>query len=276
MIRQRLFNFLKKQTSRVLQEKTDLIIVSVFLIMILFCVINNAISQRDDSEAGKEQLEVAGIYDGSLAAVCEGSAGADISKPESPDMPGVVASGEIQEEKGEMDDLALESEEEDIIVEENIMAEEDNTSEGVSLGNKEDHTVNEEEQTIDFSNSDNFRIEVDLKKQRVFVYYKGEVIKEMKCSAGADGSPTPTGEFTTSQKIKYDWVDRFDMGAFYWVRFYKSYLFHSIPFDKDGNMKVEELEKLGCPASHGCVRLELEEAKWLYEKLPLGVKVWIY
>lgn len=270
MIRQKLFNFLKKQTARALQEKTDLIIVSVFLIMVLVCVINNAVSQRDESEAGEEQWEAVGICNSSLAAVNEDSAEAGISESVSPDMSGTAASGEIQEENSEMDDSALESEEEDII------AEEDNTSEGVSLGNKEDHTVNEEEQTIDFSNSDNFKIEVDLKKQRVFVLYKGGVIREMKCSTGTDSTPTPPGVFTTTEKIPYSWVDRFDMGAYYWVRFYKTYLFHSIPFDKDGNMMVEEFEKLGSPASHGCVRLKPKDAEWLYEKLPLGVKVWIY
>jgi len=41
-------------------------------------------------------------------------------------------------------------------------------------------------------------------------------------------------------------------------------------------MIIEEYEKLGSPASHGCIRLKLEEAKWLYEKLPSGVKVIIY
>lgn len=214
--------------------------------MIIFCVISSAVFQRDDQEAPRGRLEVAGIYESSLTAVSEGSAGDDISEPSEPassDLPGASADEEIQEENSGIDDSVLEP---------------------------------EGEQIIDFGNSDNFKIEVDIKKQRVFVYYKGEIIREMICSTGTDSSPTPTGEFTTSQKIEYDWVDRFDMGAYYWIRFYKSYLFHSIPFDKDGNMKVEELEKLGWPASHGCVRLELEEAKWLYEKLPLGVKVWIY
>jgi lipoprotein-anchoring transpeptidase ErfK/SrfK len=270
LIRQKLFNFLKKQTARALQEKTDLIIVSVFLIMVLVCVINNAVSQRDDLETGKEHLEAAGVYDGSMAAVGEGSAGAVISKPESPDKPGTIASEEMQEEKGEMGDLALEYEEEDIITEE------DDTAKGVSMGYNKDNPMDKEEQIIDFSNSDDFEISVDLKKQRVFVLYKGEVIREMVCSTGTDSTPTPPGEFTTTEKIGYGWVDRFDMGAYYWVRFYKKYLFHSVPFDKDGNMMVEELEKLGSPASHGCVRLKLEDAEWLYEKLPLEVKVLIY
>jgi lipoprotein-anchoring transpeptidase ErfK/SrfK len=271
MIRQRLFKFIKKQASRALQEKTDLIIVAVFLIMILFCVIGNAVSQGDDSEAEKDQLEVAGIYYSGLAAVSEGSVEADISKPGGSDLPGVVAAGEIPEENSEIDELPKEPEEED-----DIMVKEDNMEKDISLDNKDNHPVIEEEEIIDFSNSDNFKIEVDLKKQIVFVYYKGKIIKEMICSGGVDSSPTPTGEFETTQKIEYDWVDRFNMGAYYWVRFYKSYLFHSVPFDKNGNMKVEEFEKLGSPASHGCVRLELEEAKWLYEKLPLGVKVLIY
>jgi lipoprotein-anchoring transpeptidase ErfK/SrfK len=227
----------------VLQDKTDLIIVSVFLIMIIFCVISSAVFQRDDQEAPQDRSEVAGIYESSLTAVSEGSAEGDISEPASSDLPGASADEEIQKENSGMDDLVLEP---------------------------------EREQIIDFSNSDDFKIEVDIKKQRVFVYYKGEIIREMICSTGVNSSPTPSGEFTTTEKIEYDWVDRFNMGAFYWVRFYKSYLFHSIPFDKNGNMKVEELKKLGCPASHGCVRLELEEAKWLYDKLPLGVKVWIY
>jgi lipoprotein-anchoring transpeptidase ErfK/SrfK len=41
-------------------------------------------------------------------------------------------------------------------------------------------------------------------------------------------------------------------------------------------MMLEEYKKLGNPASHGCIRLDLKDAKWLYEKLPLGVRVSIY
>ena len=44
----------------------------------------------------------------------------------------------------------------------------------------------------------------------------------MICSGGAEETPTPKGEFVTSQKIEYAWVERFNMGAFYWIRFYGS------------------------------------------------------
>jgi lipoprotein-anchoring transpeptidase ErfK/SrfK len=268
---QRLLKFLKKQTSKALKEKTDLIIVAVFLIMVLICVISNAVSQKNDSEAPQDKLEVAGIYDSSLAAVSKGSAEADITKQADSDLPDVVAAGGIQAGSSEADESVQSPEEE-----ENIILKEDNMEEGTSSNSKDVDPVPEEDPDIDFSNSDDFRIEVDLGKQKVFVYCKEKIIREMICSGGTDSSPTPIGEFVTSQKIEYDWVNRFDMGAYYWVRFYKTYLFHSIPFDKDGNMMMEEYEKLGSPVSHGCIRLELEEAKWLYEKLPLGVKVLIY
>jgi lipoprotein-anchoring transpeptidase ErfK/SrfK len=139
---------------------------------------------------------------------------------------------------------------------------------------KPDYEINYKD--IDFNNSESFKIDVNLGSQVVRIYYNDYLIREMVCSGGAEETPTPPGEFTTSQKIEYAWVDRFEMGAFYWIRFYGSYLFHSVPFDKNKNIIEEEFEKLGIPASHGCIRLALEDAKWLYDKLPLGVKVYIH
>ncbi len=269
MIRKKLFNFLKKQTSRILQDKTDFIIISVLLIMIIFCIINNAVSQKDDQENPPGQLEVAGIMTG-MASGGEGSADADVTELPDPDFQVASDSGEIPEGNGMKSELSQSSEDEDANIKNDII--EDSTA----LENENGNTAIEEDQAIDFTSSDDFRIEVDLGKQKVFVYYREEIIREMICSGGDENSPTPTGEFTTSEKIKYDWVDRFDMGAYYWTRFYESYLFHSIPFDKNGDMMMEEYEKLGSPASHGCIRLKLEEAKWLYEKIPVGVKVIIY
>ena len=136
--------------------------------------------------------------------------------------------------------------------------------------------TNQQEESIDYSNSSDFRIEVDLENQRALVFHRDEILKEMICSGGAPESPTPQGEYVTYEKIEYAWVERFGVGAYYWIRFFEDYLIHSVPFDEDGVMIVEEFEKLGNPASHGCIRLRLEEAKWLYEMLPLGVKVVIY
>jgi len=129
---------------------------------------------------------------------------------------------------------------------------------------------------IDYQDVANFKIDVNLSTQRVTVYYKDSAIKSMVCSGGLPQSPTPIGNFTTYQKIYYAWVAKYNQGAYYWTRFYGSYLIHSVPFDKNGNIISEEYAKLGSPASHGCVRLEVEDAKWLYEVIPLGVSVVIH
>jgi hypothetical protein len=146
------------------------------------------------------------------------------------------------------------------------------TLDWVEMEQQEDEQETEE---VDFSSS-NFKINVDLTNQIVIVYYKGGVLKEMVCSGGTPGNPTPLGNFTTTQKIYYSWLPKYSVGAYYFVRFYGSYLFHSVPFDSSGNMIIEEYEKLGTPASHGCIRLAVEDAKWIYENLPLEVEVFIY
>ncbi|MEA2015140.1 MAG: L,D-transpeptidase [Actinomycetota bacterium] len=129
---------------------------------------------------------------------------------------------------------------------------------------------------IDFNDAGSFRIEVNLLKQVVYVFYREELIRKMVCSGGTVGKPTPEGEFKTTQQGEYFWSDKYNIGAYYWIRFHNDYLFHSVPFDAEGQMIVEENEKLGTHASHGCIRLGLEDAAWMYDMLPLGIKVLIY
>jgi len=172
------------------------------------------------------------------------------------------------------DTLVEEEAEEDFTDEES--AEEEGQTDGEEVHNEEENSEQTGDEEIDYSSSDNFRIEVDLSVQKVFIYYKDNLIREMKCSGGTEEKSTPPGEFTTTEKGYWFWNEKYKMGAYYWIRFYEDYLFHSVPYDKDWNMIQEEYAKLGTPASHGCIRLAFEDAKWLYEALPLGVKVKIY
>ncbi len=183
------------------------------------------------------------------------------------------------------DEIIIEDEQGEIEQEELVT---NNNSEDMDEQSKPDAVNNEnmkeenasstpvEESSVDFSRSDDFRIEVDLLEQKTFVFYRDELLKEMICSGGTEEKPTPLGEFATSQKGDYFWSQKYNVGAYYWVRFYNEYLFHSVPFDKNNQMIEEEYNKLGSPASHGCIRLALEDARWLYETLPLGIKVSIH
>lgn len=101
-------------------------------------------------------------------------------------------------------------------------------------------------------------------------------MKAMVCSVGVSGG-TPLGTFRTSDK--YAWRYLFgDVYGQYAYRINKNILFHSVPYysKNKGDLESEEYNKLGEAASLGCVRLSVEDAKWLVDNCPSGTKVTIY
>jgi lipoprotein-anchoring transpeptidase ErfK/SrfK len=96
----------------------------------------------------------------------------------------------------------------------------------------------------------------------------------MVCSGGDD---TPLGHFETP--VSYSW--RLLSGPCYGqyaTRIYSSYLFHSVPYytqHKD-DLEYDEYNKLGTPASLGCIRLAVADVKWIYDNCPIGTPVAIY
>lgn len=131
-------------------------------------------------------------------------------------------------------------------------------------------------QVIDIP-SDRFWIAVDLVGPNEARVYQGrKLIRSMTASGGSPEEPTPRGRFRVHGRGRYFFSWKYQQGAYYWVRFLGNYLFHSIPFDRQWRLIPEEAEQLGCPVSHGCVRLTLEDARWIYENIPDGTAVYIF
>ena len=123
-------------------------------------------------------------------------------------------------------------------------------------------------------------VEVSVAEQRVRVSRNGEVVRTMICSTGIPGTDdaTPIGEYALNEsgakRGLWFYSEKYREGARYWVGFIGgTYLFHSVPMDKNGAIIDAEARKLGKPASHGCVRLSLENAQWFYETVPSGARV---
>ncbi len=101
-------------------------------------------------------------------------------------------------------------------------------------------------------------------------------MKAMVCSVGVSDR-TPLGTFRTSDK--YTWRYLFgDVYGQYAYRINKNILFHSVPYytKNKGDLESEEYNKLGEAASLGCIRLSVEDAKWLVDNCPSGTQVTIY
>lgn len=120
----------------------------------------------------------------------------------------------------------------------------------------------------------NLNIQVDLANQVTLVRDGSTVIYAMICSTGLNDC-TPHGSYTITGRGYSFYNSREQMGARYYTQFWGDYLFHSVPIDVNGNYMPAEGEKLGQPASHGCVRLTVSDAKWLYDNLPNGTPVTI-
>ena len=70
----------------------------------------------------------------------------------------------------------------------------------------------------------------------------------------------------------------FDSGnarCYWYTQFYGDYLFHSVIYNKGSKTSIQD-GRLGMQLSHGCVRLNINNAKWIYDNIPSGTKVVVY
>lgn len=91
------------------------------------------------------------------------------------------------------------------------------------------------------------------------------------CGDGAPGTPTVTGVFTVGSRGYY-----FNSGVyrcFWYTQFYGDYLFHSVLCWPNGAIADG---RVGLAISHGCVRPQIENAKWIYDNIPSGTTVVVY
>lgn len=124
-----------------------------------------------------------------------------------------------------------------------------------------------------YRSSTNYLILVDCRSNRTAVYQWDNgwyAVKEWACTTGANNC-TVKGEFATNLK-GYSFGRGFT--CYYYTQFHGDYLFHSVLYYQNSNRVMDG--RLGINASHGCVRLAIENAKWIYDTIPRGTKVVTY
>ncbi|BCN31998.1 L,D-transpeptidase family protein [Anaeromicropila herbilytica] len=99
--------------------------------------------------------------------------------------------------------------------------------------------------------------------------------KAMACSTG--GANTLLGTYKTPAKFRWKLLMG-DVWGQYSTRIKGGILFHSVWYYKQdpSTLSAVQFNKLGTTASHGCIRLSVVDAKWIYDNCPLGTTVIIY
>lgn len=126
------------------------------------------------------------------------------------------------------------------------------------------------------SSSSKYAIDVNVSTQKVRIYENGQLLKEWLASTGSNNS-TPLGDFVIENRGEWFFSEKYQQGGKWWVSFkdHGVYLFHSLPMDRNKNLLADEAAKLGTPVSHGCIRLQEANARWIYDHIPEGTSVHI-
>ena len=122
-----------------------------------------------------------------------------------------------------------------------------------------------------------YSIKVNLGTCVVTIYRGSTAVKAMLCSPGLNNA-TPTGTFSLG--IKRHWHALFG-GVYgqYTSLITGNILFHSVYYYryKDNNsLATAQYNKLGSPASSGCVRLNCADAYYIFTNCPVGTPVTIF
>lgn len=119
------------------------------------------------------------------------------------------------------------------------------------------------------------QIKVSLEEQMVRAYEDDELVHEFICVSGDDDHPTDTGTFKIFRKEHPYRSKSYDVQMDYAMFFTQDgkalHQYHGpVPLVVVRELKKGVSEWFG---SHGCVRLEEDAARTLYEWAPMGTKV---
>ncbi len=128
-----------------------------------------------------------------------------------------------------------------------------------------------------------FAMTVDVTNQVTTVYGRDEngeytiPVRRMLCSTGTKANPSDVGDWVLNGRharwcVFPKWGNSY---ARYWTRINASIAFHSVIYTAVSldAMKTSSYKALGSRASHGCIRLTVEDAKWVYDNIGAGTVV---
>lgn len=123
----------------------------------------------------------------------------------------------------------------------------------------------------DFASKTEYLMLVDIARQKLYIF-TGEknnwsLARVFDCSTGLNTSPTTRGEFELTDRGNWFYSHRLASGAKYWIRFNGNYLFHTIPMDEQKNPLPGE-DVVGVRLSNGCVRLLVDDMRFIYDSIP--------
>ncbi|MBQ9009707.1 MAG: peptidoglycan-binding protein [Clostridia bacterium] len=105
------------------------------------------------------------------------------------------------------------------------------------------------------------------------------LVREMICSTGTLRNPTPLGTtIMPKTRARWGYFPTWDSHAQYLTRIDKANAFHSVLYTapNEQSLSVSSFTSLGTRQSHGCVRLTVSDAKWIYDNCEAGTIITVF
>ena len=126
---------------------------------------------------------------------------------------------------------------------------------------------------------DTYKLVVDYHNQCIYAFSKDEkgnyinLERVMMCTTGGNGNWTPEGTYSMGEDYhRFGFFVNFACYAQYWSQMHGSFYFHSLLYNaRDASTyTMSSYNNLGKPGSHGCIRLLVPDARWIFENCAPG------
>lgn len=117
-------------------------------------------------------------------------------------------------------------------------------------------------------------IDVSISNQVMTIFEDGVKINNFLISSGKNGMPTPLGTFYVRKKESNHWSFTYGLWMPYSMNFYGAYYIHELPYWPSGYREGED--HLGIRVSHGCIRLGVGPAEYVFNWAEVGIPVYIH
>jgi lipoprotein-anchoring transpeptidase ErfK/SrfK len=112
------------------------------------------------------------------------------------------------------------------------------------------------------------RVLISLADQHMWIFEGDAILTRFPVSTGVPGHRTPPGHYSVRSKAPRAYSRRYECWMLDWMAITPDGLYgmHSL----EG---TSYLRRIGSVASHGCIRLTHEDARWLYDWVEVGMPV---
>lgn len=118
-------------------------------------------------------------------------------------------------------------------------------------------------------------VSTNTTKVYIFKGFNGswKLIKNILCTVGNSSTPTIKGTFHVGNKgCSFIVKDNPKLMCKYYTQISGDYLFHTVLLYRNGSIANGTL---GAKLSHGCIRLSIPDAKYIYNNIPKGTTIYI-